>query len=63
MISPTDEALRTQRARYDQATLSQVAREWDDFDALVQQRQTMNIVVPSLVSVGGGALLWGLLSR
>ena len=63
MISPSDEALRTQRARYDQATLSQVAREWDDFDALVQQRQTMNVVVPSLVSVGGGALLWGLLSR
>jgi len=63
MISPTDDALRTQRERYDTATLSQVAREWDDFDALVQQRQTMNIVVPSLVSVGGGALLWGLLSR
>ena len=54
--------LTTQRQRYDLAALSQVEREWDDFEGMVQRRELGNLMIPSLLSAGGGVLVWGLLS-
>ena len=41
---------------------SQVEREWDDFEGMVQRRELGNLMIPSLLSAGGGVLVWGLLS-
>ena len=62
LMNPSDLELTTQRQRYDLAALSQVEREWDDFEAMVQRRELGNLMIPSLLSAGGGVLVWGLLS-
>ena len=62
LMNPSDLELTTQRQRYDLAALSQVEREWDDFEGMVQRRELGNLMIPSLLSAGGGVLVWGLLS-
>lgn len=62
-LMPSDGDLQEARDDYDRASIGTSAREWERFESLMQQRSTLGIVAPSLLTAGGLTAVLGILGR